>query len=247
MQFQPGADWSEAAAGTNAVGTAAALDHALQIFSAEHLVAAVHPWTCSAAPIHDPTSGALIGVIDLTADLRTAHPHTLSLAMLAAQAAESKLRQDAIERESRASALVACRTVSGSALLGNRAGASFAGGVERGLRSLELLARARDAPGRDDRRAARARALRRERQDGDDSRPGSPGAEPARRAHAPDPPLPADVPDRGRLDPCVTAGRRGAHPGCAARLSRTAAARHPTRRRSSRRGCCSRNRYAAAC
>ncbi len=101
MRFVEGASWSESAVGTNAVGTAVALDHAVQIFSAEHLVAAVHPWTCSAAPIHDPLTGELIGVIDLTSDLRTAHPHTLSLATLAAQAAEAKLRFDALERRVR--------------------------------------------------------------------------------------------------------------------------------------------------
>jgi len=91
MNFQEGSCWSEDAAGTNALGTATALDHSVQIFSAEHLVAAVHPWTCSAAPIHEPATGELIGVVDLTAALRTNHPHTLSLAMLAARAAEAAL------------------------------------------------------------------------------------------------------------------------------------------------------------
>jgi hypothetical protein len=91
MHFQEGAAWSEAEAGTNAVGTALALDHPVQIFSAEHVVEAVHQWTCSAAPIHDPASRELIGVIDLTADLRTHHPHTLPVAALAALAAESAL------------------------------------------------------------------------------------------------------------------------------------------------------------
>jgi len=91
MRFQEGAAWSETQAGTNAVGTALALDHPVQIFSAEHAVEAVHPWTCSAAPIHDPRTGELIGVIDLTADLRTHHPHTLSVAALAALAAETAL------------------------------------------------------------------------------------------------------------------------------------------------------------
>lgn len=92
MRFEEGAAWSESAAGTNAVGTAAALDHAVQIFSAEHLVAVVHPWTCSAAPIHDPSTGELIGVVDVTGGLRTHHPHTLSLAALAARAAETFLQ-----------------------------------------------------------------------------------------------------------------------------------------------------------
>jgi hypothetical protein len=91
MRFQEGAAWSESEAGTNAVGTALALDHPVQIFSAEHVVEAVHPWTCSAAPIHDPVTGELIGAIDLTAELRTHHPHTLPLAALAAYAAETVL------------------------------------------------------------------------------------------------------------------------------------------------------------
>lgn len=75
MRFEAGAAWSEDSTGTNVVGTAEAIDHAVQIFSAEHVVAAVHEWTCSGAPIHDPATGELIGVIDLTAELRTAHPH----------------------------------------------------------------------------------------------------------------------------------------------------------------------------
>ncbi len=146
MHFEAGAAWSESVAGTNAVGTAAALDHAVQIFSAEHLVAAVHPWTCSAAPIHDPSTGELIGVIDLTSDLRSAHPHTLSLAMLAAQAAEAKLKLDALEP--RRSRIVAPREHGSNPrlslrLLGHSARARIADGAygeERGLRSLELLA-----------------------------------------------------------------------------------------------------------
>jgi hypothetical protein len=98
MHLEAGADWSERSAGTNAIGTAVAIDHAVQIFSAEHLVAAVHPWTCSAAPIHDPTTGATIGVIDLTAPLRTAHPHTLALAQALAGVAESTLRLAQMQR-----------------------------------------------------------------------------------------------------------------------------------------------------
>ena len=97
MRFQEGAAWSETAAGTNALGTAVALDHAVQIFSAEHVVEAVHPWTCSAAPIHDPGTGKLIGVVDLTADLRTHHPHTLPLAVLAALAAETALHLTSLQ------------------------------------------------------------------------------------------------------------------------------------------------------
>jgi hypothetical protein len=143
MHFQEGAAWSETAAGTNAVGTAVALDHPIQIFSAEHVVAVVHPWTCSAAPIHDPMTGELLGVVDLTAELRTAHPHTLSLAALAARAAEEALRVDVRARvaAARPSRLRAPRPRLRLRLLGRDASARLADRrPERALRSLELLA-----------------------------------------------------------------------------------------------------------
>jgi transcriptional regulator of acetoin/glycerol metabolism len=74
VNLAPGAVWSEAAAGTNAMGTALALGHPLQVFSAEHFSAAVHQWTCSAAPVRDPSTGEVIGVLDLSGDLGTAAP-----------------------------------------------------------------------------------------------------------------------------------------------------------------------------
>ena len=98
MSFVEGALWSEEAAGTNAVGTAIALDHAVQVFAAEHFNEVVQRWTCAAAPIHDPASGRLLGVVDLTGRLGTVHPHTLALALAAAKTAETQLRDE--QRES---------------------------------------------------------------------------------------------------------------------------------------------------
>ena len=66
MNFAEGTLWSEPGTGTNAIGTALAVDHAVQVFGAEHFNEDVQRWTCSAAPIHDPDTGALLGVIDLT-------------------------------------------------------------------------------------------------------------------------------------------------------------------------------------
>ena len=94
MHFVCGADWSEQGAGTNALGTAIAVDHPVQIFSAEHFSRLVHPWQCSGAPIHDPETGEIIGVVDLTGHLKTAHPHTLSLVSAAAGMAEAYLRAE---------------------------------------------------------------------------------------------------------------------------------------------------------
>jgi hypothetical protein len=92
IRFTEGMLWTEDSAGTNAIGTALAIDHAVQVFSAEHFLAEQHGWWCSAAPIHDPVSGALIGVVDISGPLRTAHPHSLGLVNAAAGMAEDALR-----------------------------------------------------------------------------------------------------------------------------------------------------------
>lgn len=91
INLDRGASWSESSAGTNAMGTALAVDHPIQVFSAEHFSTPVHGWTCSAAPIHDPATGELIGVIDLSGRLETAHPHSLGLVANAARQIESEL------------------------------------------------------------------------------------------------------------------------------------------------------------
>jgi hypothetical protein len=93
VHLMRGARWSEADAGTNAMGTALALDHSLQVFSAEHFAAPVHGWTCSAAPLHDPRTGQLLGVLDLSGPLQTAHPHSLALVGAAARMVEAVLAQ----------------------------------------------------------------------------------------------------------------------------------------------------------
>ena len=99
MHLVRGADWSERRAGTNALGTAIAVDHPVQIFSAEHYNRVVHPWQCSGAPIHDPATREILGVVDLTGHLRTAHPHTLALVTAAAGMAEVYLHHDQARRD----------------------------------------------------------------------------------------------------------------------------------------------------
>ena len=47
IRFTEGMLWTEDSAGTNAIGTALAIDHAVQIFSAEHFLAEQHAWWCS--------------------------------------------------------------------------------------------------------------------------------------------------------------------------------------------------------
>jgi GAF domain-containing protein len=87
-----GTRWSEDAIGTNAMGTAIAEDVSVQIHSAEHLVRAYHSWTCAASPVHDPDTGRIVGVVDVTGPVRSFHPSTTALVGAAAKLAEAHLR-----------------------------------------------------------------------------------------------------------------------------------------------------------
>ena len=50
MNFAEGTLWSEGGPGTNAIGTALAAEHAVQVFASEHFNEVVQAWTCAAAP-----------------------------------------------------------------------------------------------------------------------------------------------------------------------------------------------------
>ncbi|MEU8652282.1 GAF domain-containing protein [Streptomyces sp. NPDC048737] len=98
MNFVPGARWSETAVGTNAPGTAVAVDRPVQVFAAEHFIRRVQPWTCAAAPVHDPRTGRVLGAVDITGGDGLAHPHSLGFVQAVARAAESHLALLAPER-----------------------------------------------------------------------------------------------------------------------------------------------------
>ncbi|SKB43223.1 hypothetical protein SAMN05660473_00622 [Arthrobacter sp. 49Tsu3.1M3] len=97
MMFVPGADWSEATVGTSAPGTALALGRGIQISGAEHYKRSVHPWSCTAVPFHDPDSGALLGVVDITGTESAVAPHTLSLVEATVAAAQAHLRVERLQ------------------------------------------------------------------------------------------------------------------------------------------------------
>jgi hypothetical protein len=99
--FEPGHLCSERALGTNAVGTAIELSHPVQIFSAEHFSRRLHGLTCSAAPIRDPETGAPVGVLNLSGDFRTSHPHSLPLVTSVSRLVEESLAREMSERDNR--------------------------------------------------------------------------------------------------------------------------------------------------
>lgn len=92
LDFVEGADWSEAAVGTSAPGTALASGRSVQIAGAEHFAPAVQLLSCTAVPIRDPLTGNAVGAIDLTGDERAVGPHSLALMRAAVAAAEAEMR-----------------------------------------------------------------------------------------------------------------------------------------------------------
>lgn len=96
MNWVAGARWDERVAGTNAPAAAMRLDHALQVFAREHFASNVAGWSCTAAPIHDPLSGEVLGALDITGRDEVAAPAVLGLVRAAAAAAETELRMLAL-------------------------------------------------------------------------------------------------------------------------------------------------------
>jgi hypothetical protein len=143
MMFVPGADWSEATVGTSAPGTALALGRGIQISGAEHYQRSVHSWSCTAVPFHDPDSGALLGVVDITGKATAVAPHTLSLVEATVAAAQAQLRVERLQLAATLASRPARRRNTSTVPGSSRAGGAVAGGKEGSLyrNSLQLLGR----------------------------------------------------------------------------------------------------------
>ena len=91
--FVQGALFSEDRVGTNAIGTALAEECGVQVFSAEHYCVELHPWYCTAAPVHDPRTGKLAGIVDVSGPALTLHPAIGALVETAVHCAEVQIWQ----------------------------------------------------------------------------------------------------------------------------------------------------------
>jgi GAF domain-containing protein len=101
MNFMEGARFSEMADGTNGIGTALVADHPLQVFAFEHFNQSHHQWICSGAPVHDPVSGQIIGLVDLSSLWKIAHPRSLELVTTTARTMERCLLDNRRDRDAR--------------------------------------------------------------------------------------------------------------------------------------------------
>jgi transcriptional regulator of acetoin/glycerol metabolism len=90
VALSSGASWHEQYRGTNAIGTALAEGSGIEIHGGEHFLERNAFLTCTAAPILSAT-GLVVGVLDVSGDFRSGHPHTHGLLSMAACMIENRL------------------------------------------------------------------------------------------------------------------------------------------------------------
>lgn len=93
VNFTAGGQWSEESVGTNALALSLRTGLSSCVISDEHMMETVHDWVCYAAPIRDPFSQQVLGVVDLSAKL-TQHN---SLGIIAAEHCARMIRQSMFE------------------------------------------------------------------------------------------------------------------------------------------------------
>ncbi|MGW1024425.1 GAF domain-containing protein [Streptomyces sp. NPDC002577] len=93
VDFAPGGRWDEEAMGTNALSLALRTGRPSSVFSAEHLVTALHGWVCYCAPVHSP-DGRILGVLDLSTTWDRSHPPAVSTVRTLVSTIEARLRTE---------------------------------------------------------------------------------------------------------------------------------------------------------
>ncbi len=101
VRLIPGCNWNELSCGTNAIGTALALQQPVQIHASEHFCAGIKQWTCSATVIRDPLDRTVLGVLDVSGLAQTYSQHSLAFIVSMAGRIESRLGKFAMERRLR--------------------------------------------------------------------------------------------------------------------------------------------------
>jgi transcriptional regulator of acetoin/glycerol metabolism len=94
VSFAPGFDYAEGCIGTNGVGTVFESGLPVHIVGPEHFHERLQPFACSGAPIRDPISGRIEGVLDISCLTEHSSPLMHSLVRSAAQAVERNLLLD---------------------------------------------------------------------------------------------------------------------------------------------------------
>ncbi|MBF4997406.1 siderophore-interacting protein [Nocardia sp. BSTN01] len=100
VQLASGYSYAEKFVGTNGIGTAAETGRPTYIRGGEHYLGTLGQLACVGAPIRDPMSSRVVGILDLTCWARKSDPVLVALAKTAGAQIEDRLRAQATESES---------------------------------------------------------------------------------------------------------------------------------------------------
>src|SRR3954463_13367402 len=99
VSLAPGFDYAERHVGTNGVGTVFESGQSVHVVGPEHFHERLQRFSCAGAPIRDPVSGHIEGVLDLTCVTECSSPLMHSMARAAAQDIERSLLLDRSRRQ----------------------------------------------------------------------------------------------------------------------------------------------------
>jgi len=94
----PGNLWSECGRGTNAIGTALAIDDSCEIYGNQHYLTSNQGLYCAAIPLQTP-NGQIAGVLDISGPAQFPHPNTLAWVKEAAKNIEYLWMKQSLHRD----------------------------------------------------------------------------------------------------------------------------------------------------
>src|SRR5262245_9591897 len=98
LNLAPGGGWSETDVGSNGVGTPIALGRPEAIFGPEHYCQQWQPWVCYGCPVRHPSTGQIVGGVDVTGPAKKADPMAFALTVSIARSIEQRLVVRALQR-----------------------------------------------------------------------------------------------------------------------------------------------------
>ncbi|GEL20333.1 sigma-54-dependent Fis family transcriptional regulator [Pseudonocardia asaccharolytica] len=94
VYFAQGFDYAEDEVGTNGVGTVLEFGESVHIVGAEHFADPLQTFACAGAPVHDPFTGRIVGVLDISCLSDHSTPMMHSLVRSAVRQIENNLLLD---------------------------------------------------------------------------------------------------------------------------------------------------------
>jgi transcriptional regulator of acetoin/glycerol metabolism len=101
IHLERGGVWRERDIGTNAIGTALAVERPVQVHAAEHFCSEIRRWTCAASPIRHPIDDELIGVLDISGLAASFAPQSLAFAVAVSRHIENSLEHSVMVERNR--------------------------------------------------------------------------------------------------------------------------------------------------